>query len=143
MSRRDEKERVQEGKTVVKGPDGSATLTEDPPKNRLTLASLLEVFHGVMEMPGRMMVITINHPENLDKALIRPGRIDLNLEFGKCTSRDVADIYRNFYNKEVDLEVENEMMGGIWTPAEVMQIFLNNIHQPEKGLREANSTTVS
>ena len=86
----------------------------DPPKNGLTLASLLEVFDGVMEMPGRMMVITTNHPEKLDKALIRPGRIDLNLEFGKCTSRDVADIYKNFYNKEVDLETE-EILDGVWT----------------------------
>ena len=89
-------------------------------------------------MPGRMMVITTNNPEKLDKALIRPGRIDLNLEFGKCSSEDVTDIYKNFYNKEeVNLDAEKEMVGGVWTPAEVMQIFLNNIYQPEKGLREA------
>ena len=140
VSRRDENDRVvQEAKTDAKGPDGIVTMTEEPPKNRLTLASLLEVFDGVMEMPSRMMVITTNHPEKLDKALIRPGRIDLNLEFGKCTSRDVADIYRNFYNKEVNLEVEKEIMDGIWTPAEVMQIFLNNFSQPERGLKEAKT----
>ena len=96
-----------------------------------------------MEMPGRMMVMTTNHPEKLDKALIRPGRIDLNLEFGKCSIRDVADIYKNFYNKEVDLEVEKEILDGFWTPAEVMQIFLNNIHQPETGLKEASKKAVS
>jgi SpoVK/Ycf46/Vps4 family AAA+-type ATPase len=40
----------------------------------LTLANLLEVLDGVMEMEGRMLVITTNYPEKLDKALIRPGR---------------------------------------------------------------------
>ena len=47
--RRDEKDRVaQEAKTVVKGPDGSVAMNimEEPPRNRLTLASLLEVFDG-------------------------------------------------------------------------------------------------
>ena len=142
--RRDEKDRVvQEGQTVVKGQDGSVAMMEEPPRNSLTLASLLEVFDGVMEMPGRMMVITTNHPEKLDKALIRPGRIDLNLEFGKCSSRDVADIYKNFYNKEVDVDTEKEMMDGVWTPAEVMQIFLNNIHQPKRGLKEGRNKALS
>ena len=40
---------------------------------QLTLATLLEVLDGVMEMEGRMLVITTNYPEKLDKALIRPG----------------------------------------------------------------------
>ena len=142
VSRRDKKDKGEEEKTAVRGKDGNGAKTEEPPKNRLTLASLLEVFDGVMEMPGRMMVITTNHPEELDKALIRPGRIDLNLEFGKCTSRDVVDIYKNFYNKEVELEAEKEILDGVWTPAEVMQIFLNNIHQPEKGLKEASKKAV-
>merc|ERR1711902_217941 len=44
---------------------------------KLTLASLLEVLDGVMEMEGRMLIITTNYPEKLDKALIRPGRIDM------------------------------------------------------------------
>ena len=144
--RRDKKERmVEETKTVVKGPDGIVAMMDEPPRNRLTLASLLEVFDGVMEVPGRMMVITTNHPEKLDKALIRPGRIDLNLEFGKCSNKDVADIYKNFYNKDLDmnLDAEKEMMDGVWTPAEVMQIFLNNIHQPERGLQEARKRVLS
>jgi hypothetical protein len=28
-----------------------------------------------MEMEGRMLVITTNYPEKLDKALIRPGKV--------------------------------------------------------------------
>ena len=42
---------------------------------KLTLASLLEVLDGVMEMDDRMLIITTNYPEKLDKALIRAGTI--------------------------------------------------------------------
>jgi chaperone BCS1 len=56
-------------------------------KNRLTLATLLEVLDGVMEMEGRMLVITTNYPEKLDKALIRPGTVfgKISLHFCKHT----------------------------------------------------------
>ena len=100
-----EKNKVAEERTLIQRPDGSMMLTEEPPKNRLTLASLLEVFDGVMEMPGRMMVITTNHPDKLDKALVRPGRIDMALEFGRCTSTDVADIYKNFFQRDIKLDI--------------------------------------
>merc|ERR1711902_411675 len=53
--------------------------------SKLTLATLLEVLDGVMEMDGRMLIITTNYPERLDKALIRPGRIDMKVKFGLCT----------------------------------------------------------
>ena len=132
-----EKNKMSEERTLIQRPDGSMMLTEEPPKNRLTLASLLEVFDGVMEMPGRMMIITTNHPDKLDKALVRPGRIDMALEFGRCTSTDVVDIFKNFFKKDIDLDVELDKMDGLWTPAEVMQILLNNVHQPEQGVREA------
>merc|ERR1711936_690860 len=55
----------------------------DKKTNKLTLATLLEVLDGVMEMDGRMIIITTNYPEKLDKALIRPGRIDLKVHLEK------------------------------------------------------------
>jgi hypothetical protein len=43
------------------------------------------VLDGVMEMEGRMLVITTNYPEKLDKALIRPGIGKISLYFCKHT----------------------------------------------------------
>lgn len=42
--------------------------------DKLNLTGLLNVLDGVVDTPGRMLVITTNHPELLDPALIRPGR---------------------------------------------------------------------
>ena len=63
----------------------------------------------------------------------------------KCSNKDVADIYKNFYNRDLDmdLDAEEEMMDGFWSPAEVMQIFLNNIHQPERGLEKGRKKALS
>jgi mitochondrial chaperone BCS1 len=45
-------------------------------RDKLSLAGILNVLDGVIDCPGRMVIMTSNHPEHLDPALIRPGRID-------------------------------------------------------------------
>lgn len=37
---------------------------------------LLNVLDGVVDTPGRIVIMTTNHLDVLDQALIRPGRID-------------------------------------------------------------------
>lgn len=46
----------------------------------LSLDDLLNMWDGIRETPGRIIVITSNFYHKLDKALIRPGRIDLEIE---------------------------------------------------------------
>jgi hypothetical protein len=41
--------------------------------DKLDLAGLLNVLDGVVDCPSRILVMTTNHPEKLDAALIRPG----------------------------------------------------------------------
>lgn len=61
-----------------------------PPSARLTvlvrihvyLQGLLNVLDGVVDTPGRIVIMTTNHPETLDPALIRPGRIDKRIYLG-------------------------------------------------------------
>eukprot|EP00904_Undaria_pinnatifida_P012172 jgi/Undpi1/8085/HiC_scaffold_24.g10557.m1 len=50
--------------------------------DELDLAGLLNVLDGVVDTPGRIVVMTTNHPEALDAALIRPGRIDKKVYLG-------------------------------------------------------------
>ncbi len=45
-------------------------------EDELNLAGLLNVLDGVVDTPGRIVIMTTNHPEQLDPALIRPGRIN-------------------------------------------------------------------
>ena len=109
--------------------------------NKLTLASLLEVLDGVMEMHGRMLIITTNFPENLDKALIRPGRIDLKVKFGPCTTDNIVQMFEHYFETEVPAEFDVSRLPDFkWTPAEVTQVFLNNIENPVVGLKQLESS---
>ena len=136
-----EKEEAQNFLNLLKGPN---TKTGDlfKEKKTLTLAGLLEVLDGVMEMDGRMIVITTNYPERLDAALTRPGRIDVKLKFGRCTNHCLVQMYEHFFNdtditllwpKEFDKSL---LPDDRWTPAEATQILLNNIHDPQRGLNQ-------
>jgi SpoVK/Ycf46/Vps4 family AAA+-type ATPase len=100
----------------------------DKKTSRLTLATLLEVLDGVMEMDGRMLIITTNYPEKLDKALIRPGRIDMKVCFGPMTSKNILEMFEFYFETDVPSEFDTSLLPDLkWTPAEVTQVFLNNM----------------
>lgn len=66
------------------------------------LSFFLNILDGLQESPGRIIVMTTNKPEMLDKAFIRPGRIDFNICFNKATIEDIKNILKFFWNKDVD-----------------------------------------
>lgn len=61
-------------------------------KNQLNLAGLLNVLDGVVDTPGRLVILTTNYPEMLDPGLIRPSRIDKKLMLAFISSADVTDM---------------------------------------------------
>jgi len=107
-------------------------------KSKLTLADLLEVFDGVLEMKGRMMVVTTNYPERLDAALTRPGRLDVKVEFKQSRREDVAAILKNFYGDLLDDQeiLLKDLPDQVFTPAEVTQILLGNMDSPGHAIKE-------
>jgi AAA+ superfamily predicted ATPase len=94
--------------------------------NQITLSFLLNLLDGVLETPGRILMITTNYPEKLDRALIRPGRIDVKVHFTRCSGLMISEIMANFYRldqREVYERIEGEKLAGLWTPAEIIAIF--------------------
>jgi SpoVK/Ycf46/Vps4 family AAA+-type ATPase len=63
----------------------------------LTLGDFLEVLDGVIEISGRMLVMTTNNIMQIDNALIRPGRIDMVIEFGHLSPEDIINMW-NLWN---------------------------------------------
>ncbi|KAL5603843.1 hypothetical protein FOVSG1_006593 [Fusarium oxysporum f. sp. vasinfectum] len=64
---------------------------------RLSLSGLLNILDGVASQEGRVLIMTTNHLEKLDKALIRPGRVDMIVEFGLADTDMSASIFRAIY----------------------------------------------
>ena len=40
---------------------------------------------GIQSSNGRIIILTTNHPEKIDSALLRPGRIDINIRLGELS----------------------------------------------------------
>lgn len=72
------------------------------PDDKLTLSCLLNVFDGILETPGRIIILTSNYPQKIDKAILRPGRIDINIEVKKAKSSIIREILSSFYEVELD-----------------------------------------
>lgn len=64
---------------------------------RLSLSGLLNILDGVASQEGRVLIMTTNHLEKLDKALIRPGRVDKIVQFGLADADMSASIFRAIY----------------------------------------------
>ena len=75
----------------------------DPSKSRdITLSSVLNIMDGINNQPGRIIIFTTNHPETLDEAFLRPGRIDLRIKFGRPSRKVMYDIIKNWYKAHDD-----------------------------------------
>lgn len=63
----------------------------------VSFSALLNAIDGVGAAEGRLLCVTTNHIERLDKALIRPGRIDRRFEFGNATQEQARQLFLRWY----------------------------------------------
>ena len=63
----------------------------------VTLSGLLNVLDGFHAPENVVFVMTTNHAETLDPALLRPGRIDYKLYLGEAEEMQKAALYARFF----------------------------------------------
>ncbi|PFH62744.1 hypothetical protein XA68_12172 [Ophiocordyceps unilateralis] len=81
-------------------PTGGRSSAQPPPPpagGRLSLSGLLNILDGVASQEGRILIMTTNHVDKLDKALIRPGRVDMTIPFGLADRDMMSSIFRAIY----------------------------------------------
>jgi len=62
-----------------------------------TFSGILNTLDGVTAPEGRILILTTNHADALDPALIRPGRIDRKVEFSEATYDMVERMHTRFF----------------------------------------------
>lgn len=128
---------MKSGKTRVqdRAPKDLSDKKEDPlDRLGVTLSGLLNVLDGFYAPENVLFVMTTNHLETLDKALLRPGRIDYRLYLGKASDRQKAELYRRFFPQASEFEAQEfvESNRSAETMAEFQGLLL--------GLREEQAT---
>jgi chaperone BCS1 len=76
--------------------------TEDGNHNRgrITLSGLLNAIDGSASQEGRVLIMTSNSPENLDDALLRPGRVDKQIYFPATSTAMAARLFVRMFTKD-------------------------------------------
>tara|TARA_B100000963_G_scaffold360148_1_gene389945 strand:- start:7319 stop:8944 length:1626 start_codon:yes stop_codon:yes gene_type:complete len=104
-------------------------------EDKLTLSFVLNVIDGIRETPGRIIIISSNYYDKLDKALVRPGRIDMCLNMKLASLEVIEQMFQHFYgyNKkapaisdilnEINNVSINDIPDGILSQAEVVQCY--------------------
>ena len=63
----------------------------------ISLSGLLNAIDGVASHEGRVLIMTTNHPEKLDPALVRPGRVDMKICFSLCKKEQIRELFVRMY----------------------------------------------
>lgn len=73
----------------------------------VSLSGLLSVLDGFHAPENVLFVMTTNHVESLDPALLRPGRIDYKLFLGSAADAQKIELYRRFFPEATESEARD------------------------------------
>jgi chaperone BCS1 len=96
-------------------------LDEEP----ITLDDILNLWDGIRETPGRILIISSNHYNELDPALIRPGRIDITLELSYVSRKIIKEIYNHLFDQILENDKLENIKEDFYSPAEIINIYMN------------------
>ncbi len=95
--------------------------------DNLDLSYLLNLLDGCLAQDETVFIMTSNHPEKLDPALYRTGRMDMQLHLGLCDHYQISEIYKGIRESDIDPEILNQIPENVFPPAEIIFHILRNI----------------
>ena len=100
----------------------------------LTLSGLLNAIDGVFDTHGRILIMTTNHPEVLDDALIRPGRVDSKFLFDYCDKKQIKELFQMYFNIILEDKYLENIQNEKYSPAQITSVFLRYRNKPLEAL---------
>ncbi|KAH7470461.1 hypothetical protein KRP22_001544 [Phytophthora ramorum] len=95
--------------------------------DKLNLAGILNILDGVIDCPGRIVIMTTNHPEMLDPALVRPGRISKKLHLGYMSTVQTEKMVSYYFSTTLTDEQRSRLKtlgdsSRVFTPADIEEL---------------------
>lgn len=104
---------------------------KDEEEDPLDLGGLLNVLDGIIDTPERVVIMTSNHPEHLDPALIRPGRVDRVFLMDYLRGEEAIQMTKHYFgsfDRIQEARIQKVFLNSQWTPAEFEQLAISNDH---------------
>ncbi|XWS33796.1 hypothetical protein CRYUN_Cryun22dG0113500 [Craigia yunnanensis] len=101
-------------------------------ERQLTLSGLLNFIDGLWSSCGdeRIIVLTTNHKQRLDPALLRPGRMDMHINMSYCTTQAFRILASNYLGIKGEhwlfRDIEELLESTKVTPAQVAEELMKN-----------------
>lgn len=114
--------------------DRTSFISERYHSSRVTMDCFLSALDGIAEPHGRIIIMTANDPTNIldNKALIRPGRIDVCIELIDCDLSQIKRLYNLFYAElEYKPEWDKWEISTNLSAAYVIKVLQENANNPE------------
>lgn len=94
----DEDASLPPGLTAVKSLNGYASpAAVTTASTSLSFSGLLNAIDGITAGEARLLILTTNHRNRLDPALLRPGRVDMEFEFGNASRTQARELFERWY----------------------------------------------
>ncbi|KAI3473836.1 hypothetical protein Pfo_027993 [Paulownia fortunei] len=107
----------------------------------LSLSGILNFMDGIFSCCGeeRVMVFTMNSKENIGACVLRPGRIDVHINFPLCdftAFKSLANSHLGLKDHKLFPQVEEIFQtGATLSPAEICEIMISNRGSPSRALK--------
>ncbi|TAQ83060.1 hypothetical protein B7494_g8616 [Chlorociboria aeruginascens] len=126
-------------------------------RSRITLSGLLNVLDGVASQEGRIVLMTSNFADQLDRALVRPGRIDKMILLGNISQRSAELMFLRMFTPErsaeavvslgceadetqkLALEFSSKITEDMFTPAQLQGFLLNYRSSPQEAVAKVST----
>ena len=136
------RESIQQPTTSQQSQQNKNITVEQDNSQKIDLSFLLNLLDGILETPGRIIIMTSNHPKLLDHALVRPGRIDVIADFKKCDNETIIEMIEYFYDIELSSEENDSLMNltdYVISPAEMGKIMFENFEDYTHAIKQVMS----
>ncbi|XVF53328.1 hypothetical protein PTKIN_Ptkin05aG0090700 [Pterospermum kingtungense] len=107
----------------------------------VSLSGILNFMDGIISCCGeeRVMVFTMNSKDQVDQAVLRPGRVDVHIQFPLCdfsAFKSLANSCLGVKEHKLFPQVEEIFQGGATlSPAEIGEIMISNRSSPTRALK--------
>ena len=92
---------------------------------RVSYSGFINALDGVAAHEGSVVFLTTNHPQLIDEAAIRSGRVDFRLELGLCDRSQLERMFRKFFDDPAAAaRFADAVSPNRWSPAQVQERLL-------------------